>query len=650
MILRTLANWLKGERSPRRAVPALEALEDRWLPSGVTYHGGPLIANVAVEALYYGTDWSNKQSPLSGMKDHLDKYLGSLVKSAYMDQLREYSEPGYTIGHGQFLGSQVIDATLTPGTTVNDADVQKAINDLIPHDRFGRPDANRLYVVFTPPNVHVQDGNANSYNSVDSHGHPNEFRGYHSNLSGSSIPYAVLVDQKGNYAPNALVYPEQEQFTWVASHELAEAVTDPAVGRGWFGANTSQEIGDLALADLGVLTLDGVSYAVQKEWSNFQAQATGNGALLLHASNTVAFTLDGAGNLYEVTTDCTLRHRNAAGAWNVLDPGAQTFALGPGAVLYELKTNGDLTRFNTATGTWLSPLDHDVKAFTFGPGYVLYDLRANGDLTRFNASTGSWLSGLDSNVQTFTLRSDRVLYEQKSNGDLARFDTATGKWLTALDHNVRAYTFGPNNVLYDLRSNGDLVRFDTAAGAWLGALDHDVQTFTIWLDNVLYDLKSNGDLARFDTTTGAALPVLDHHVKAYAFGAGNVLYDLRSNGDLANFDTTTGAAPTVLDHDVLTFSLGLDRVLYDLRSTGDLARFDTTTGTWLSLLDSHVVEFALGAGGYTVDVLESQGNLRQYHGSTQTLLGSNVRSFWFEIGGHTLDALEANDTVRRFPA
>jgi hypothetical protein len=62
----------------------------------------------------------------------------------------------------------------------------------------------------------------------------------------------------------------------VSSHELIEAVTDPAVGvaatyaspLSWYN-KTYGEIGDLCNAQQGtVLGTDGVNYTVQKEWSN----------------------------------------------------------------------------------------------------------------------------------------------------------------------------------------------------------------------------------------------------------------------------------------------------------------------------------------------------------------------------------------------
>jgi hypothetical protein len=73
--------------------------------------------------------------------------------------------------------------------------------------------------------------------------------------------------------------------TSVASHELIEATTDAAVGLAqtyapplaWYNA-TYGEIGDICNGSQGtVVGGNGVTYTVQKEWSNAKAKCTTNG-------------------------------------------------------------------------------------------------------------------------------------------------------------------------------------------------------------------------------------------------------------------------------------------------------------------------------------------------------------------------------------
>jgi len=66
MVLSRCRQWLKHRALTSRPGrphgspfhPRLELLEDRLVPA-VTYHGGALLANVGVEALYYGSAWNN---------------------------------------------------------------------------------------------------------------------------------------------------------------------------------------------------------------------------------------------------------------------------------------------------------------------------------------------------------------------------------------------------------------------------------------------------------------------------------------------------------------------------------------------------------------------------------------------------------------
>src|SRR5215831_3182791 len=82
-------------RSPLHSVAAhIEPLESRRLLTTITYHGGSLIANVAAQAVYLGSDWSNSAA-LQTEKGQLDQFVSSVVNSPYMDML---ANAGYNVG------------------------------------------------------------------------------------------------------------------------------------------------------------------------------------------------------------------------------------------------------------------------------------------------------------------------------------------------------------------------------------------------------------------------------------------------------------------------------------------------------------------------------------------------------------------------
>src|SRR5262249_49557666 len=124
------------------------------------------------------------------------------------------------------------------------ADLQAAINS----GQLAAPDANRLYVVYVEPGVVIKLGTATSQRN---------FLGYHGAFAGrtasgnaTDIRYAVIA-YPGSPNPSATSQGfanAMDDMTAVASHEIAEAVTDPDVNYkqlGWYDDQQNGEIGDL---------------------------------------------------------------------------------------------------------------------------------------------------------------------------------------------------------------------------------------------------------------------------------------------------------------------------------------------------------------------------------------------------------------------
>ncbi|KAJ3333280.1 hypothetical protein HDU76_009767 [Blyttiomyces sp. JEL0837] len=111
------------------------------------------------------------------------------------------------------------------------------------------------------------------------------FCAYHNTIDISDIYpgtkylyYGVLPDQGGAcYGGCGASSSVFSNLCSVASHELIEAVTDPAVGvadsmaspLGWYDPVENGEIGDICNAKQGkIVGGDGITYTVQKQWSN----------------------------------------------------------------------------------------------------------------------------------------------------------------------------------------------------------------------------------------------------------------------------------------------------------------------------------------------------------------------------------------------
>jgi hypothetical protein len=212
----------------------------------LTYRGGPLIANAEVVAVYWGSAWG--AGPLAALVPRLDAFFDFVLTSELMDQLAEYSVEGTTIGHGTRIASSVLDSVPTV-PALSDQQLRDGLQAAMP--TLPSPNASRIYAIFLPPNVSVIMGGSRSCQA---------FCGYHDSID-SEIFYGVLPYPgcPGCIGP----LDELDTLTSTTSHELAEAITDPVPGTGWYD-DAHGEIGDICAWQTKRLG----QYLVQLEWSN----------------------------------------------------------------------------------------------------------------------------------------------------------------------------------------------------------------------------------------------------------------------------------------------------------------------------------------------------------------------------------------------
>ncbi len=206
----------------RRVRPTLEVLEDRTVPTSITYHGGPTIPHVQVNNIVMG--------PQS-----LD--AGALVRALVQDYL-PLMGPYYGIGAGTLRSS--INVAPLPGNPT-DGQIQSFLLQEIRSGAVPPPGPNQLYMVFLAPGQAVPDVGFLSYH------------GYFFTPGIGAIYYAV-------------VYGAPGQTSISASHELAESVTDPDGFSGYIdlsldgGANG--EVADIYQSVNATFPLNGYPVAV----------------------------------------------------------------------------------------------------------------------------------------------------------------------------------------------------------------------------------------------------------------------------------------------------------------------------------------------------------------------------------------------------
>jgi hypothetical protein len=226
-----------------------------------TYRGGALLQHVQVSTLFMGQAWQS--SPYTKPINEFFRTL--FADGRYMNNLAQYSAGGYQIGNGSLV------ATTTDhrpaAAKVSDDEIRAEVALAIQYKALPPAGPDSLYVVYTAPGtVVVQSDGSDSVNN---------FAGYHGYVTDSPV---------GAFAYAVVAYPQQDTYelTACASHELAEAVTDPQVNAGTLGwyDDSNGELGDIPVSmfyagildEAGYLDLltgsDGTQYVAQKIWSN----------------------------------------------------------------------------------------------------------------------------------------------------------------------------------------------------------------------------------------------------------------------------------------------------------------------------------------------------------------------------------------------
>src|SRR5215472_16190449 len=258
-------------------------------PAGahLTYFGGPVISNVHVVEVLYGSGSYNAQvagTSTPSMGNFFSDITGT--SSGYISLLTQYDTPAsggtnQTIGNGTFDGLfQIVPSAANDGSTIDDSNIQAELLAQINAGHLPAPgldaagNVNTLYMIFFPPGKTITQGGSSSCVAGG-------FCAYHgttsSLLNGKNVLYGVMPDMQSGLCStggcgSAGVFGN---YTSVTSHELTEAITDADVGiattfappLAWYDM-TNGEIGDICNGQQGTYTANGTAYTIQLEFSN----------------------------------------------------------------------------------------------------------------------------------------------------------------------------------------------------------------------------------------------------------------------------------------------------------------------------------------------------------------------------------------------
>src|SRR5207247_2496212 len=87
----------------------------------LTYHGGPMMQNVQVATLFWGSDWKD-----NSLTKFFNGFFEALFKDGrYLANLSQYNTSQYQIGDGTLAATTTDDQS--PASTVHDAEIRTEI-------------------------------------------------------------------------------------------------------------------------------------------------------------------------------------------------------------------------------------------------------------------------------------------------------------------------------------------------------------------------------------------------------------------------------------------------------------------------------------------------------------------------------------------
>ncbi len=473
------------KQNARPAVrPELESLEQRWVPT-VTYHGGSLLPHVEVQGLYVGDQWSSNAS-LNSQCGYLEGFLNNIVNSSYMDAL---GNAGYGVGRGSFTGGKISLASLASGSTLNDSTLRSWLYAYANNGTLAWPDANRLYVCFVEPNVIMKAADGST--SVGG------FRGYHGAFagpSGTTIHYAVMAYPRGSVGNSSVSFlSDIDSITKTASHEIAEAVTDPNIGYstlGWYDDNLNGENGDIK--NDRVMYIHG--YAMQRiinknDMIMTPAEATAN--------RSVNFLLQTNGNFVEVVNGVA-----TALAGTVVSMSDQGIDNQGHAMVDIVVSSGQSWEYHDQVG-WVY-LGSNIKSAKAGQGvsYILYN---DGTVKEYDDATSTfstvWTGGaqIDAGTDTQGVNTVGITFTW---GDAWEHSDDSG-W-TFIASSVQSISVGRQGISDYLTTSG-VAHWHSLSGSDV-ALASGVRQVTAGTDqngNYMIDLLyTNGSIDEYRSSTG----------------------------------------------------------------------------------------------------------------------------------------------------
>lgn len=210
----------------------------------LSYGNGPLVECLYTYPVFVGTKWQDN-AQYAAMAGEIQVFLTDIFSSPFMNVLQQYGYLSGVFGAAHFEGS--------PGKTIlSDSDVQNMVANLhasgvIPDDVAATSNLVNVHaaILFLDDTVGLSDSVIGGSFCA-----PDLIYGYHYynvGLRPTPIYYGVIANLSDACVtgdPNLSTFSQLARLTIVASHEIAELVSDPQPGSGWY-SQFGGEIGDI---------------------------------------------------------------------------------------------------------------------------------------------------------------------------------------------------------------------------------------------------------------------------------------------------------------------------------------------------------------------------------------------------------------------
>lgn len=230
----------------------------------VVYYGGPVISAVKLYAVF----WTAAVDKTTQAK--IGPFYDALANSSYIDMLKQYGTKDQTIGRGSF-GGVITLKPINTSKSLDQKDVEAEIIAQLDKGVLPKPDGNTLFMIHFPQGYRITAfGGASCSTWCADH------EGIKNHPKYGNVAYAMMPDMGGACAFGCGSNGTFGNLTVSASHEIAEAITDPmspAAGQqnafpaAWLSPDQN-EIGDLCVKGISTLSSKAASYPVQDEYDN----------------------------------------------------------------------------------------------------------------------------------------------------------------------------------------------------------------------------------------------------------------------------------------------------------------------------------------------------------------------------------------------